>query len=384
MREQYVALETSLRGLARNVTICYALKANANLAIGAMLAGWGAGADVVSGGEIHLAGRMGFPGERIFFAGVGKTRREMAEALEAGVRAFHVESAGEMDALAAVATERQVIAPVAVRVNPDVEAHTHPYITTGTRANKFGVGPGEALDLLRRAAASPSLRPVGLHAHVGSQLPLVQPIIEATRLLLDLWDQLAAEGIHLRELDIGGGLGIPYRPDDNPDGPDALANGLRPLLAGRTLDLVVEPGRFLVGPAGALVTEVLYTKRVDGDDGTRRDLAIVDAGMNDLLRPAPYGAWHPVWPVLETALDTGDSVDLVGPICESSDVLAHDRQLGDLTPGSLLAIGQAGAYGFSMASQYNARPRPAEVLVAGTEARIIRRRETYDDLVSSE
>jgi diaminopimelate decarboxylase len=384
LHEQYSALEIALRGLVPNVLVCYALKANANPTIGEMLAGWGAGADVVSGGETYLAQRMGFPGERIVFAGVGKTRREMAEALDAGVRAFHVESSGEMDALAAVAAERGVAAPVAVRVNPDVEAHTHPYITTGTRANKFGVAPSEALDLLRRAASIPSLNPVGLHAHVGSQLPRVQPIIEATRLLLELWDGLAADGIHLREIDIGGGLGIPYRPEDRPEGPDALAAGLRPLLAGRALDLVVEPGRFLVGPAGALIMEVLYTKQVEGEVGATRNLAIVDAGMNDLLRPALYGAWHPVWPEHEAALGTGEPTDIVGPICESSDVLAQDRRLGDLAPGSLLAIGQAGAYGFSMASQYNARPRPAEVLATGIDARLIRKRETYEDLTSDE
>ncbi|HEX9989876.1 MAG TPA: diaminopimelate decarboxylase [Chloroflexia bacterium] len=377
LREHYDELARHLTGLARNTLVCYALKANANPTIGRMLAGWGAGADVVSGGEIYLARRMGFPGERIVFAGVGKTRQEMAEGLEAGVRAFHVESAGEMDSLADVAAAMGRVAPVAVRVNPDVEAYTHPYITTGIRANKFGVAPDEALALVRLASITPSLEPVGLHAHVGSQLLHVAPIIEAAAKLLCLWDALAEEGIRLRELDIGGGLGIPYHPEDAPEGPDMLAAGLRPLLAGRELDLVVEPGRYIVGSAGVLLTTVLYGKSTQGG---QNNLAIVDAGMNDLLRPALYSAWHPVWPAWERQIGAGEPVDVVGPVCESSDVLARERRLGTLKPGDLLAIGQVGAYGYAMSSQYNARPRPAEVLVSGSEARLIRRRETYADL----
>lgn len=383
LHRQYSRLQSSMEGLAEKVLICYALKANANPVLGGMLARWGAGADVVSGGEVYLARRMGFPAGSIVFAGVGKTRREMAEALDAGVRSFHVESRGELEVLAEVASSKDMIAPVAVRVNPDVEAGTHPYITTGTRANKFGVAPGEALELVRRAAALPSLRPVGLHAHIGSQLGRVQPIVAATVRLLALWDVLAGEGIKLKELDIGGGLGIQYEPEETPEGPETLAEGLRPLLEGRDLELVLEPGRFLVGPAGALLTTVTYLKNVPGEDSDGaegRTLAIVDAGMNDLLRPALYGAWHPVWPVEEAQAGKGDPLDIVGPVCESSDVLARERRLGRVRPGDVLAIGQAGAYGYSMASQYNARPRPAEVLVQGDEARLIRRRETYEDL----
>jgi diaminopimelate decarboxylase len=394
LEAQYRRLEKSLRGVSPNVLICYALKANANDTLGQMLASWGAGADVVSGGEIYLARLMGFPGERIVFAGVGKTRREIEEALAAGVRALHVESAGELEAIASVAATLGMseagAAPVAVRVNPDVDAHTHPYITTGTRADKFGVSPGEALDLMRRAAANPYLLPVGLHAHVGSQLPRVQPVVDATARLVELWKLLAGEGIHLRELDIGGGLGIPYRPGDSPEGPEELATGLRPLLAelpivaGHRCDLVLEPGRFIVGPAGALLTSITYMKETasSGQGDAAKSLAIVDAGMNDLLRPALYGAYHPVWPLQEETLEAGDPIDIVGPVCESSDVLARDRRLGVAGPGDILAIGQAGAYGFSMSSQYNARPRPAEVLVTGTEARVIRARESYADLMS--
>jgi diaminopimelate decarboxylase len=336
---------------------------------------------VVSGGEIFLARHMGFPADRSVFAGVGKTRAEMAEALAADIRCFHVESAGELDLLGAVAAEQGKIAPVAIRVNPDVEAHTHPYITTGTRASKFGVPPALAHQLIHQAAAHPALDPIGLHAHVGSQLAHVQPIVDSAARLLQLWDSLAAEGITLRELDIGGGLGIPYRPEDQPEGPSALAAGLRPLLAGRTLDLVLEPGRFLAGPAGVLLTSVSYVKQVEDAAGQPHTLLLADAGMNDLLRPALYSAWHPVWTSHEADQNAGEPLDVVGPVCESSDVLAQARRLGTPRPGDVLTIGQTGAYGYTMASQYNARPRPAEVLVTGATTRLIRRREIYADLL---
>ncbi|MDQ3927733.1 MAG: diaminopimelate decarboxylase [Chloroflexota bacterium] len=382
LHRQYDRLQSSMQGLADDVLICYALKANANPTIGSLLAGMGAGADVVSGGEVYMARRMGFPGERIVFAGVGKTRKEMAEALHAGVRSFHVESRGELEALADVAAAIGKVAPVAVRVNPDVEAGTHPYITTGTKANKFGVGPAEALDMMRWAATVSSLAPTGLHAHIGSQLQRVQPVLAAVERLLELWDVLAAEGIRLTELDIGGGLGIQYRPDEEPEGPEELAAGLAPLLAGRKLHLILEPGRFLVGPTGVLLTSVIYVKETPAATEGRPPnlLAVVDAGMNDLLRPALYGAWHPVWPLNESDIEKGQTVDIVGPVCESSDVLAHGRRLGRVKPGDLLTIGQVGAYGYSMSSQYNARPRPAEVLVTGSEVQLIRKRESYEDL----
>jgi diaminopimelate decarboxylase len=270
------------------------------------------------------------------------------------------------------------VAHVAVRVNPDVDAHTHPYITTGTHANKFGVAPRQALDMIRLATRSRHLHPTGLHVHIGSQLASVQPIAEAVQRVLSLWDTLAAEGIVLQDLNIGGGLGIPYRPEDKPEGPEALAAALRPLLKGRELHLLLEPGRFIVGPAGALLTSVLYIKEPSAPD--QSSIVIVDAGMNDLIRPALYDAWHPIYPAQEAEAGKRQAVEIAGPICESSDFLGHGRLLGALKPGDLLAIGQAGAYGFSMSSQYNARPRPAEVMVSGATATIIRRRETYDDL----
>ncbi len=377
LQAQYDRLTDAMAGIASKVTICYALKANGNPAIGSLLAGWGAGADVVSGGEIYLARRMGFPADKIVFAGVGKTRREMTEALREGVHAFHVESAGELSVLESVAEGIGKVANVAVRVNPDVDAHTHPYITTGTHANKFGVPPQEALDLTRSAAHSSHVRPTGLHIHIGSQLSSVQPIAEAVERVLELWDTLASEGIALRDLNIGGGLGIPYRPEDDPDGPEALAEALRPLLAGRDLHLYLEPGRFIVGPAGALLTAVLYVREGQGQPY----VVVVDAGMNDLIRPALYGAWHPIYTVNEAEAGTGPAVDIAGPVCESSDFMGHNRRLGAVKLGDLLAVGQAGAYGFSMSSQYNGRPRPAEVLVSGEQATLIRRRETYQDLI---
>jgi diaminopimelate decarboxylase len=409
----YDNLENALYSLGLPHLICYALKANPNPALGRLLAARGAGVDVVSGGELYLARQMGFPDARIVFAGVGKTRAEMEEALSgSGIRAFHVESRPELEMLSAVAAEMGKVAPVAVRVNPDVEAHTHPYITTGTATSKFGVSPANALAMMRQAAADPYLQPIGLHTHIGSPLADIDPIIEATRRLLELWDTLAAESITLRTLNIGGGLAIPYRPGDMPQGPAQLAAGLRPLLEGRTLELELEPGRYLLGPCGVLLTRVLYTKPAEtpanipadthadthtdthadthanapahAEAGRPRRLIVVDAGMNDLIRPALYGAYHPIRPAQEPYADgVPVATDIAGPVCESSDFLATDRPLpaeaGE--PGTLLVVGQVGAYGFAMTSQYNGRPRVAEVLVDSSVARVIRPRETYRDLL---
>ena len=389
----YDNLENALDSTGLPYLICYALKANPNPVLGRLLAQRGAGVDVVSGGELYLARQMGFPGQRIVFAGVGKTRAEMEEALSgAGIRAFHVESRPELETLSSVAAEMGKVAPVAVRVNPDVEGHTHPYITTGTARNKFGVSPADALDMTRQAAADPYLQPVGLHTHIGSQLADIDPIIEATRRVLELWDTLAAEGIALRTLNIGGGLAIPYQPGDMPEGPAQLAAGLRPLLEGRNLELELEPGRYLLGPCGVLLTRVLYTKPAEtptdkstqASTGRPRRLIVVDSGMNDLIRPALYGAYHPIRPAQEPYADSVPvPTDIAGPVCESADFLATDRPLPSEAgePGALLVVGQVGAYGFAMSSQYNGRPRAAEVLVDSSVARVIRPRETYHDLL---
>ncbi len=385
----YVYSETSIRDRFRAVDaayasvphlICYALKANDNLAIGRILAELGAGVDVVSGGELFRAQRAGFPGRRTIFAGVGKTRPEIAAALDADILAFNVESPAELATIAEVARAKEVIARVSVRVNPDVDPRTHPYISTGLKKSKFGVPAEQVVELYRQARDNPNLEPVGIQMHIGSQLVQVQPIVDAAARLVQLVESLRQEGIALRYFDIGGGLGIRYR-DEAPEGPADLAGRVLPLIRDLGLTLVCEPGRFLVGSAGALVTRILYRKENSG-----KKFVIVDAAMNDLIRPSLYDAYHEIRPVAEPAQPAADleTVDVVGPVCESGDFFAHDRPLPPTGAGDLLALLSAGAYGFAMASNYNARPRPAEVLVRGDERRLVRRRETYQDLIRAE
>jgi len=356
--------------------ICYSLKANGNLSLGRHLARLGAGADVVSGGELYRALKMGIPGSRIVYSSVGKTTDEIAYALRSGILMFNVESAGELEAVEKEARLIGTRASVALRVNPDVDPGTHPYITTGMKKYKFGIPTEQVMPLYRQAASSANLDPVGIQMHLGSQLVSVAPIVEAAEKLIALVKQLAGEGINLRYLDLGGGMGIRYR-DETPEGPDALARLVIPLLQGLNLTLILEPGRFIVGNAGALVARVLYVK----DNGTKK-FVIVDAAMNDLIRPTLYDAYHAIVPVTERR--GSEKVDVVGPICESGDFFAHDRQLPPLQAGDLVAIMGAGAYGFSMASNYNARPRAAEVLVNGSSSHLVRRREKYEDLVRAE
>lgn len=358
-------------------TICYALKANSNLAVVHTLAQAGAGADIVSGGELFRALRAGVPAERVVFSGVGKTEEEMAAALQAGIRIFNVESAEEMAALETVAGKKRIPAPVSVRVNPNVVVDTHHHITTGKAENKFGVSLTEAEVLYRRAARSRWLRPRGIQAHIGSQLLDVRPYRETLEKLLTLVDKLARAGIVLESLDIGGGLGVMYKNEQSPD-PADLASVLLPLLRGRSLHLLFEPGRFLVAEAGCLVTRVLYRK-----EPGHKNFVIVDAAMNDLARPALYDAHHPIWP-LRKAGKQDYVADVVGPICESGDYLAKTRHLPRPRPTDLWAVMAAGAYGFSMSSQYNSRPRAAEVLVHGKKWWVVRERETLGDLVRGE
>jgi diaminopimelate decarboxylase len=359
---------------------CYAVKANMNLAILALLAQAGAGADVVSGGELYRALRAGFEPQRIVFAGVGKTRDEIREGLKADILFFNVESPAELEVIDDVARAEGMRARIGIRVNPDIDPQTHPYIATGLKTSKFGIPYRDARDVYRRAAGLPGIEVVGMHMHIGSQLTKVTPIADSLARLADLADGLRQDGIRLRYLDVGGGLGIRYR-EESPPSPGDYARALRPLLERLGVTVLLEPGRSLVGNAGILLTRVLYRKATDG-----RRFVVIDAAMNDLIRPALYNAHHEIRPVAEPrpGAESPDVVDVVGPVCESGDFLAKERPLPPVTAGALLAVMSAGAYGFAMASNYNARPRPAEVLVHGDRFQVVRRRESYEDMIAGE
>ncbi len=356
---------------------CFAVKANSNLAVLSLFAKEGGGADIVSGGELFRALRAGVPADRIVFAGVGKKRSEIQAALEAGIRMLNVESREELVAINEVAGRMGKEAPIALRVNPDIDPKTHPYISTGLRKYKFGIAIEEALEHYREARALPNIALVGIHHHIGSQLTEVQPFADALARIVDLVRSLRAEGIDIRQIDVGGGLGIVYK-DETPPHPNELAGAVLPLLDGLGCTLVLEPGRALVGNAGILVTRVLYVKHSGG-----KTFVIVDAAMNDLTRPSLYGAYHAVVPVRERG---GKPVkaDIVGPICESGDFLAKDREIPPVSSGDLLAVMSAGAYGFTMSSNYNSRPRVPEVMVRRDHFFVVRERETLDDLVRGE
>ncbi|PYM06902.1 MAG: diaminopimelate decarboxylase [Candidatus Rokuibacteriota bacterium] len=359
--------------------VCYAVKANSNLGVLATLARAGAGADIVSGGELHRALRAGVPPQKITFAGVGKTREEMREALKAEILVFNVESASELAALNETAQASGVRAPVAVRVNPGVDSDTHPYIATGMKTAKFGIPIAEAVRVYEEAAGMPGISVIGVQMHIGSQLTKTSPFADAVARLAELVLTLRTVGIDVRLVDVGGGLGIQYK-DEVPPSPDAYASVLLPALRPLGVVVLLEPGRSIVGNAGVLVTRALY-RRVSAE----KTFVIVDAGMNDLIRPALYGAYHEIRPVLEAGRRRpGETVDVVGPICESGDFLARDRELPRVEEDDLLAVMSSGAYGFAMASNYNARPRAAEILVDDRRYTIVRRRETYEDLVAGE
>ena len=353
--------------------ICYAMKANGNAALLKVLAGLRAGVDIVSGFEMQAALRAGFPPERIVFAGVGKTEAELELGLREGIGDFNAESEDELVRLAAIAERMGKTTRVSLRVNPDIDPRSHPYISTGLRENKFGVDIALAPEILRRVLGRPALRVVGLQCHIGSQITDMAPLGEAARAIAEMSRRLLDEGFPLETIDLGGGLGVDYRHGALPD-PEALAAQILPALAGLPLLLLIEPGRSLVARAGALLTRVLYRKENQG-----KRFLIVDAAMNDLLRPALYQAFHRIEPVAP-ARPGEESVDVVGPVCETGDFLARDRALSPVQEGELLAVLDAGAYGFCMSSNYNMRPRAAEVLVDGGSARLVRRRETFEDL----
>jgi len=358
--------------------ICFAAKANANLAILSLFASMGGGVDVVSGGELFRALKAGIPPTRIVFAGVGKTREEMVEALKADILMFNVESSQELGLLNQVAGAMGTVARVALRVNPDVDPKTHPYISTGLKKSKFGIDISLALKEYQLAQTLPHIAVVGVHAHIGSQITDVAPFVDSLTRITALVGELRTRGIDIRYLDMGGGLGIPYN-DETPPHPTEMAKAVNPILKSLGCTIIFEPGRVIVGNAGILVTRVLYTKRTP-----TKDFVIVDAGMNDLVRPSLYESYHAIQPARRTEGREHLTVDVVGPICESGDFLAKDRAMALVEPGELLAVMSAGAYGFTMASNYNARPRAAEVLVKGDRHFIVRARESYEDLIRGE
>lgn len=353
--------------------VCYSLKANPNGALLRTIARLGGGADIVSGGELYRAVEAGIPPEKIVYSGVGKSREELRYAIDAGIRMINIESEGELRLLAELSRKMKKRVPVSIRVNPEIDPKTHPYITTGLRKNKFGVLWVDALRLYRETAAEEYLAPVGISSHIGSQILELGPFIEAVMSLKSMILELKGQGIAVEMLDIGGGLGITYK-DELPPDPARYARAIMENLGDTGVTLILEPGRVIVGNSGIFVTKLLYVKGTAG-----KTFYIVDGAMNDLVRPSLYNAYHEILPVEDRKTKT-EIVDLVGPICESGDFFAKDRELASLKGGDLVAIKGAGAYGFAMSSNYNSRRRVAEVLVKGDEFFVVRRRETYKDL----
>jgi diaminopimelate decarboxylase len=376
LADAYFAYRQALDGV--NAQVCYAVKANSNIAILNLFASFGAGFDIVSGGELARVLVAGGDPGKVLFSGVGKSRAEMQDALEAGIRCFNVESVSELEKLNEVAIAHGTRAPISLRVNPNVDPKTHPYISTGLKSAKFGVPIEEARALYRRAAELPGIKVVGIDCHIGSQLLDPAPAAEAATKVLELADRLASDGIVVEHLDLGGGMGISYREDKTPTVAEYLAPMLK-VLKGRKEHLMFEPGRSLVGNAGLLLTRVETLKH-----GEEKNFAVVDAAMNDLMRPALYDAWHEIVKVSRGDTPTRQQrYDIVGPICESGDFLGQARELA-LLEGDLLAVMSAGAYGMSMSSNYNTRPRVAEVMVDGDEMHLIKRREEIEELFAGE
>ncbi len=378
LTQQFQALTDALKPQPH--LICYAVKANSSLGVLRLFADLGSGFDIVSGGELERVIGAGGDPEKVVFSGVGKSAAEIDFALKLGIHCFNVESEAELDRLSERAGRLQVRAPVSVRVNPNIDAQTHPYISTGLRHNKFGVAQVHALNLYRQIENSPWLEARGLDCHIGSLIMTPGPLIEALDNLLGLAESLAADGIELDHLDLGGGFGVPYH-DEAPFELQQYADAIKDRLGNSNLKLVLEPGRFLVANGGVLLTRVEYLKPAPDADG--RNFAVVDAAMNDLIRPTLYQAWHGIEPVVQHADIAPLAWDIVGPVCESGDFLGHDRQLA-LAPDDLLVVASAGAYGFVQSSNYNSRNRAAEVLVNGDQVSIIRQRETISDQLALE
>ncbi|MDF1613820.1 diaminopimelate decarboxylase [Desulfurivibrio dismutans] len=377
LQRHFRALDDSFAGL--NHLTCFAVKACSNIAILRLFAGLGGGADIVSGGELYRALAAGIEPGKIVYSGVGKTAAEIRQALEAGILMFNLESEQELTVVARCAAELQVTARISFRVNPDVDPHTHAYISTGLAKNKFGIPIAEAPAVYRRAQKMDWVEIVGVSCHIGSQLTKVSPFVDTIDKLKKFLARLAADGIAVKYLDIGGGLGIRYDREEPPE-PAAYGAAVRQALGELDCTLILEPGRVIVGNAGIMVTKVLYTKSGQGGE---KKFIVVDAGMNDLFRPSLYDAYHAIVPVVQGDGAT-QTADVVGPICETGDFLARDQEVPAARPGELLAVKSAGAYGFTMASNYNSRPRVAEVLANGAEFHVIRRRESYADLIRGE
>ncbi len=375
IRDQYNAYEAGFSG--QDHLICFAVKANSNLAVLALLAKLGAGFDIVSVGELERVLAAGGDAGKVVFSGVGKRPDEIRRSLEVGIRCFNIESEAELQRVNNVAAEMGVKAPVSLRVNPDVDAGTHPYISTGLRSNKFGVTIDEALRVYKEAATLSNLEIVGVDCHIGSQLTELSPFEDALDRVLLLVDQLAEAGIRLHHIDVGGGLGIDYQ-NDNPPTPQSYVQAVTAKLAGRDLEIIMEPGRAMVGNAGVMLTTVEFLKQ-----GEEKNFCIVDGAMNDLIRPALYSAWQNIVTVEERSEGAAATYDVVGPICETGDFLGKEREL-NVEPGDCLAVLSSGAYGFVMSSTYNSRPRAAEVMVSGDQQWLVRERETIESLFAGE
>lgn len=358
--------------------ICYSMKSNSNAAVLKSLVSKGAGLDIVSGGELYRGLKVGCNPKKMVYAGVGKTHKELTEALRAGILLFNVESTQELSAISQVAGKQKKVARASIRINPDVDAKTHAYITTAKAENKFGINLEIAEELCQKQYLFKNVSIEGLHIHIGSQITQAEPFVQAIKKTLRFMDRMKAKGIHFKYLNLGGGLGIVYN-DEHPLTADEFAKKIMPLIKNAGYKIIFEPGRFIMGNSGIFVTKVTYVKR-----GTKKSFLIVDGGMNDLVRPSLYGSYHAVTPVMQDEKRGYNTVDIVGPICESGDFLAKDREIQEVASGEMVAFFGAGAYGFTMSSNYNSRPRVAEVLVKGNDFELVRKRETYNDLIRGE